>query len=242
MLSMSSNGPRMGMGHYERLFLESLALPVGDGRLRFDIVFDGRAKGQEVDRAFAGHGMEAATFAGVSSARLARLPWWAARAAARWMGGRGGWPDVYHSLSLSLPAPACAPAVYTIHDLPPARFADEGRLPRWAVKAARAAAAVLTPSAFAKRELVELLGLRPADVHVIPYGCEHDRFHPGVDPASAAVLAGLGLAGDYLLYVGGFTQRKNVRNLLAAWDRSRGEVARRDAGAGRAGGAVAGAG
>jgi glycosyltransferase involved in cell wall biosynthesis len=52
---------------------------------------------------------------------------------------------------------------------------------------------------------------------VIYYGCEHDRFHPDVAPADAETLAQHGITTPFLIYVGGFTQRKNVRNLLAAW-------------------------
>jgi alpha-1,3-rhamnosyl/mannosyltransferase len=161
-------------------------------------------------------GLSSARFSGFSAGRMSGWPWWATRSATRVLsGGRG--PDLYHSLALSYPAPANRPAVYTIHDLPPARFEDEGRVPRWAKQAAQRAEAIMTPSAFAKRELVELLDLVPERVHVIPYGCETEEFNADVQPADENILRRHSLTKPFLIYSGGFTRRKNVRALLTAW-------------------------
>ncbi len=216
-LSQNRPGPRMGMGHYERLLLH--ALTQSDAQAlgwRFDIRFAGRAPASTSPALLDELGLSAAGFLGYSPARLAPLPWLAARAAVT-LTHRQPPPDLYHSLALSYPAPAGRPAVYTIHDLPPARFHDEGRLPRWARQAAASAQAVITPSEFARRELIELLGLSPARVHVVPNGYEQDVFHGGVAPADADTLAASGLHGPFLLYAGGWTRRKNVAALLEAW-------------------------
>ena len=98
---------------------------------------------------------------------LRRLPLALNRAMTGWLLGTGR-PDLYHSLALSLPAPRGTPFVVPIHDLPPLRFPDEGSLPTWAGRLARAAQAVITPSEFGRREIVELLGVDDTKVHVIP--------------------------------------------------------------------------
>ena len=198
----------MGMGHYERLLLQALS---GGGALEEGWRFDVRFAGRQPEGGAGG-----VAFEGFSTARLAGLPWPLAARAVNVI-GRQTPPDLYHSLALDYPAPSSRPGVYTIHDLPPARFPDEGTLPRWASQAAQAARAVLTPSEFAKRELVELLGLPESRVHVVPNGYERDVFHPDVAPADAKTLAERGIPGPFLLYSGGATRRKNVRALLDAW-------------------------
>lgn len=214
-LSQNRPGPRMGMGHYERLLIRSL---VGSGATkdgwRFDIRFAGRRPDAGV--VTLEPGLAGATFEGYAPGRLASLPWPAARAAVTLL-HRQPPPDLYHSLALDYPAPGDRPSVYTIHDLPPARFPDEGALPGWAKPAARSARAILTPSQFAKRELVELLCLPPERVRVVPNGYERDVFHAGVAPAGVEALAARGIHGPFLLYSGGATRRKNVRALLDAW-------------------------
>ena len=207
-LSQNRPGPQMGMGHYERLLLQALS---GGGALEEGWRFDVRFAGRRPEGKAGG-----AAFEGFSTARLAGLPWPLAARAVNVL-HRQTPPALYHSLALDYPAPANRPAVYTIHDLPPARFPDEGTLPRWASRAAGAARAVLTPSEFAKRELVELLGLPEGRVHVVPNGYERDVFHPDVVPARAETLAARGIPGPFLLYSGGATRRKNVRALLDAW-------------------------
>ena len=214
-LSQNRPGPHMGMGHYERLLIRSLVHCGQGADWQFDIRFAGRAP-ESADIGMMEAGLAGAAFEGYSPARLSSLPWPVARAAVNLL-GRQMPPDLYHSLALSYPAPAGRPAVYTIHDLPPARFHDEGTLPRWACLAAQSAAAILTPSEFAKQELVELLHILPQRVHVVPNGYERDAFHSEVVPADVSLLAAHGISGSFLLYSGGGTRRKNVRTLLEAW-------------------------
>ncbi len=206
----------MGMGHYERLLLGSLlGSGASEAGWRFDIRFAGRVPQADLE-APEHSGLQTATCEGYAPDRLARLPWLVARGILT-LSHRLPLPDLFHSLSLAYPAPAGRPAVYTIHDLPPARFADEGRLPRWAAQAAQSAMMIVTPSQFSKSELVSLLGLPEERVHVVPNGYERSVFHSGVSAADPAMLSALGIHGAFLLYSGGFTRRKNVRALLAAW-------------------------
>jgi alpha-1,3-rhamnosyl/mannosyltransferase len=79
--------------------------------------------------------------------------------------------DLVHRFDLRAPS-SWGREVVTIHDLPPLRFSDEGRLTRSAAAGARRAARVIVPSKFAATELAELLGI--GDAVVIPYGLSAD--------------------------------------------------------------------
>jgi len=72
---------------------------------------------------------------------------------------------------------------------------------------------VVTVSAFSKAELVELLGLSPADISVVPGGVG-PAFAPGADARSAR--AALGLRRPYVLCVASQTGRKNLAALALA--------------------------
>ena len=78
---------------------------------------------------------------------------------------------------------------------------------------ARHARVVLTVSAFSRDELVDLLGLDPARVAVVPGGVD-GRFTPAADPAPAR--AALGLERPYVLTVASRTARKNLGVLETA--------------------------
>ena len=215
-LSQNRPGPRMGMGHYERLLVQYLLKQDTSSRWEFEIVFAGRASGQALSADGALYGLTRAGFLGFSPGRLNSLPWPLPRLLVAIGAPRSG-PDLYHSLALDFPAPALQKVVYTIHDLPPARFADEGVLPKWASRAAQGARAIITPSSFAKQEIVELLGVAEDRVHVIPNGCDHSVFNTRVNAADLTLLGRFNIVPPFVVYVGGGTRRKNVRALLAAW-------------------------
>lgn len=207
----------MGMGHYERLLIQSLGqvAPADAENWQFDITFDGRKPKTPFDPNSLDPTLNRADFLGYSTTRLSKVPLGAATTLLNLRFKNR--PALYHSLALSFPLPSHAPGVFTIHDLPPARFPDEGVLAPWAKSAAHQARAIITPSEFAKRELVELLDLPAENVVVIPYGCEHARYHPGIAPSTPEKMSAWGIGGPFLLYAGGFTRRKNVAALLEAW-------------------------
>jgi glycosyltransferase involved in cell wall biosynthesis len=126
-----------------------------------------------------------------------------ARVAGAWVSRRA---DYVHRFDLRLP-PAAAPEVVTVHDLPPLRFDDEGRLPAWSISTAHRSRLVICPSAFAAQEAVDLLEVR--DVAVIPNGVS--------DVFRAPVRRPVNLPQRYLLHVGGATRRKNLAALGEAW-------------------------
>jgi len=75
---------------------------------------------------------------------------------------------------------------------------------------ARRALTVITVSEFSRRELVQLAGLDPERLVVIPGGVG-ERFHPDVDPEPA--VARLGLRRPYVLTIATDDPRKNLSAL-----------------------------
>jgi glycosyltransferase involved in cell wall biosynthesis len=117
-------------------------------------------------------------------------------------------------------APVLAPAsVVVIHDAAalrhPESYAREYAAYQRLVLPllARRARTVVTVSEFSRGELVDLLGVEPAQVRVIPDGVEH-RFAPGIDPSPA--LSAYGLDRPYVLAVGTVSARKNLSALEPA--------------------------
>jgi alpha-1,3-rhamnosyl/mannosyltransferase len=217
---LSCNRPdeRMGMAHYERLLIQHLVEQecAEEQGWDFGITFDGRHSGEPVQPMSVQPGLKSVDFLGLSTNRLNRLPW---PVTGQLINRRFKKQKsvLYHSLSLGYPLPSGGAGVFSIHDLPPARFPDEGTVPVWAKQAVQAARAIIAPSEFGKREVVELLNVPEERVHVIYCGWERERFNTDVVAADAATLVKYGIHSPYLIYVGGFTQRKNVRGLLAAW-------------------------
>jgi glycosyltransferase involved in cell wall biosynthesis len=87
--------------------------------------------------------------------------------------------------------------------------------------AARRAAAVITISEASKRDIVRIYGIDPNKVTVTPLGV--DPVFRVYDPChiDAVVRRKYGIHGRFVLYVGGFDFRKNVRLLVSAFARIR---------------------
>jgi alpha-1,3-rhamnosyl/mannosyltransferase len=120
--------------------------------------------------------------------------------------------DLVHRFDLRVP-PGRLPEVVTAHDLPPARFDDEGTLPRYAMAGARRAVGVICPSTFAADELRALCGV--TRTWVIPYGLSAEFQDP--KPMPSHELEAFGVEGRYVVHAAGATQRKNLAGLAAAW-------------------------
>lgn len=111
-----------------------------------------------------------------------------------WLAARTRGLDVVHFAGGTMPAVRTAPGVLTIHDLQPFELPEnftwlkrtflQVAVPR----SARAARLVCTPSATARRSVVQLLGVDPARARVVPHGIDpapdasqgHDE-HAGVE-------------------------------------------------------------
>ena len=100
---------------------------------------------------------------------------------------------VHYALTIQLPSLGLPKAV-TIQDLQhldlPHLFSRaERRFRRHAYEASvRSADAVIVPSQFVRRGIVEHLGVPPERVHSIPHGVDHERFFPTGEPREAFLL------------------------------------------------------
>jgi glycosyltransferase involved in cell wall biosynthesis len=104
--------------------------------------------------------------------------------------------------------------VLTVHDVLPLRrpelfgFANRTHFRLLVVRAARRAAAVITDSSHVRDQIVELLGVAPSRVAVVPCGISQ-RFRPA-QPDPAWLERRFGIRGPYLLTMGATDPRKNV--------------------------------
>jgi alpha-1,3-rhamnosyl/mannosyltransferase len=119
-----------------------------------------------------------------------------------------------HRFDLRLP-PRLGREVVTVHDLPPLRFQDEGRLPPQALASARSAVGVICPSQFAADEVRNLLA--PRRIWVVPYGVSEELVLAA--PVAASELAHSGIHGRFVLHAAGATTRKNLDAFAPAWRR-----------------------
>ncbi len=156
---------------------------------------------------------------------------------------RGGF-DLYHApAERGVPLVAPCPTVLTVHsvtyhsyhqlvtrgllpgtvrDYTGVDFRPYSRAALYSLAQCRRAGHVLTPSEFARREVVEFLGLPPQRVSTTLLAV-HEHFHrPPRPPAEReALLRRLGVRRPFLLYVGGFERHKNTEGLLEAFRRVR---------------------
>jgi len=133
--------------------------------------------------------------------------------------------DLLHSPYWSNPLWAPWPTVVTIHDviqfvLPEYAWRKISRVYFGIVsRSARRADAVITVSECSKRDIVTLLGLPPARIHVIGNAVDAS-LHPVRDAwLLASVRERYGIAPRFILYFGGFDLRKNVPRLIESYAR-----------------------
>ncbi|MBI4635704.1 MAG: glycosyltransferase family 4 protein [Candidatus Rokubacteria bacterium] len=132
--------------------------------------------------------------------------------------------------NVALPArtPDCA-FVATVFDLIPLKF-REAYLDRWPAEVARDYLRRLTTtlpgydhllaiSWSTKADLIDYLGLPEARIDVVPLGVDACWFDPPADADLEAVRRRLSVPPDFLLYVGGFDFRKNMKRLVHAFGR-----------------------
>ena len=119
--------------------------------------------------------------------------------------------DLTH-FPLTIAVPPISPSVVTVHDLQhldlPHLFSRAERLFRRRAHegSARRADAVIVPSQFVRRSVVERLGIPPERVHAIPHGIDHARFRPTDEPRER-----------FLLYPGRPWPHKNHDRLFEAF-------------------------
>ncbi len=134
--------------------------------------------------------------------------------------------DLAHVPYFASPLFPTVPTVVTVHDLiplllPAYRASVLVRLYTCLVAmAARRATLVITDSLASKNDIIKHLHVVPERVHVI-YLAADPACHPISNPeALFAVRRKYGLPDTYVLYLGGFDQRKNLRALFKAYKRA----------------------
>ena len=153
-----------------------------------------------------------------------RLTW---VTASKWsMKGRGRTDrlDLYHGTNFRMHTEGRYGGIVTIHDLWLERFPQYSskflgqKLSSYKTKRTAARAKkVVTVSRFSAGELVELFGLSPHRIAVIPNGVSEDFFPRNDADAFQALKQRIGLTADrFLLFIGGADPRKNHRVVLEA--------------------------
>ncbi|MBI4477392.1 MAG: glycosyltransferase family 4 protein [Acidobacteria bacterium] len=134
-------------------------------------------------------------------------------------------PDIAHFTNSVGPCLAGVPFVVTIHDMSLTLFPSYHPLRRILLSrplmkvTARRAAAIITVSESARRDIVWLCGVPPDRVHVV-HEAAAPHFHPVRDRAILEpVRARYALADRFVLYVGTVEPRKNLVRLLQAFAR-----------------------
>lgn len=137
--------------------------------------------------------------------------------------------EVLHGPAYVLPHDWDGPSVVTIHDAITVCY------PQWCqwhnvvhyglvmTRSARRASAVIVPSEFTKRELVEHIEVQEQRIHVAPLGVS-EKFAPASDQTIAQVRERHGLPERYLLCVGNVEPRKNLVAVIEAFERIAGDV------------------
>ncbi|MGQ0600579.1 MAG: glycosyltransferase family 4 protein [Anaerolineales bacterium] len=134
--------------------------------------------------------------------------------------------DLAHVPHWAPPLSSPVPVVVTIHDVIPLVIPEYRG--DWRVRlytslvtvAARGAAVILADSEQSRRDIVQHLGVPEAKVRAVSLAADA-RYTPQHDwRADEAARANYNMpvdSGSYVLYLGGFDARKNVRALLSAW-------------------------
>ncbi|MDX2034831.1 MAG: glycosyltransferase family 1 protein [Blastocatellia bacterium] len=131
--------------------------------------------------------------------------------------------DLFHGTNYCIPVYSSCPTVVTVHDLSlftQAHTHEQANVTRGKRRIplmARRAGAIIAPSEWTRREVIEYLHIRPEKIRVI-----HEAARREMTPLSAEacrpVLEKHQIRGPYLLYVGTIEPRKNLLTLIRAYD------------------------
>lgn len=131
--------------------------------------------------------------------------------------------DVFHNPDFTLPITMPrTPCIVTVHDVAYVRLPNSNSvkskllLNAFVPRAVRRADAIIAVSEFTKRETVDVYGVDPAKIHVIPNAVD-PRFHRPSEERIEAFRAEQGLPSEGLvMYLGAIEERKNLVRLAEA--------------------------
>ncbi len=138
-----------------------------------------------------------------------------------WLSGR---VDVFHSVHALVPPQRRGASVLTLHDLRDYRLPElfphlqEFRSARAAM--ARSAHRVVAISESTRRDAIELMGLAPERVRVVPNGLDPRFLEPVAPQALAGLRDRLDLARPYVLFLSSGDPRKGLAEACAAFQRA----------------------
>ncbi|MEO8434351.1 MAG: glycosyltransferase family 1 protein [Pyrinomonadaceae bacterium] len=130
--------------------------------------------------------------------------------------------DIFHGTNFEVPLWRKCPTVLTIHDLSMLLFpaVHEKHRTRRARRRlpvmARAADMIITPGESVREEVCERLQVEPSKVVAIPEA-PRDLFRPLPQTETLETRERLGIADDFLLFVGTIEPRKNLPTLVRAF-------------------------
>ncbi len=140
--------------------------------------------------------------------------------------------DVYHvpQNGIGLPEKKRCPTVVTVHDLIPYILPEtvgpnyleifRQEMPRILSETQ----AIITVSEHSKKDLVRLMGIDPDRITVIYEAPESTYKEIRPEIAKARIANKYGISGKFVLYLGGFSPRKNIPNLLRAFAKIRADL------------------
>ena len=132
--------------------------------------------------------------------------------------------DVYLSTCLMTPILPRGQVVSVIYDLIPLRlptlFPHHADFRQRVHRICARSAVLVTISQCTKDDLVELLGIDPAKIHVV-YPGRHPQWDSIAPACIATVTQRYGIVGPYILYAGSLGRHKNVEALLRAYQLAR---------------------
>lgn len=132
-------------------------------------------------------------------------------------------PDVFYSPEFYLSLHQTVPEIATFHDLgyehdPTDLKGWAGRyVKKYSPKYAAHAREIVTVSEFTRQDLTRLYGIDEDNIHVV-YNSAGDQFFPIEEEARQAIRNKFSAGKPYLHFVGTIQPRKNLENLLLAFD------------------------
>jgi glycosyltransferase involved in cell wall biosynthesis len=133
--------------------------------------------------------------------------------------------EVYHvpQNGIGLPDKKSCPFTITLHDVIPYKLPETvgpnylkiflEKIPR----IVKAADAIITVSEYSKRDIAETLGIPLPNIYVTHLSAENIYYPMDRNTAKHLLLRKYEINYDFILYLGGFSPRKNIKGLIEAY-------------------------